>query len=453
MKGKLTPIVMVTVVLVLLVTACGQAPTSAPPEEAAPEEAPPEEAAPEEAAPEEAAPEETAPEEEEKVLKIGVQAPFTGPNARVGEEYKGHVTMAFDAIDWKVGPYKIEPVWIDTESDPEKGVRAYKEAVLREKIQAGLTAYHSSVTVAIMDVAAQYRIPHFFNQNESHVIVEKYLSDPETYATHSWKGKPSPPRLFVGFEEALFRDAIEQGLWEPKNQKFAAICEDTDYGRDTCASFIEIAEGHGWEAVGEDYTPIDETEYYPLLTKLMAEDPSLLFISISIPAPVTSCIKQIQEVGLESLTIAFGLGWTGEWYELTGEAGDYIIDLMPTYATAEQKAWAEEFEERFGLKPGPGIAVGYDYANFFIKILEGTYEKYGELNSETILKFAREEVSTGQLTYTDGLFHKELKWTPETTPEMVVGEDYYLDPVIQYFGGEAVAIWPDAMKEADLQVR
>jgi branched-chain amino acid transport system substrate-binding protein len=242
-------------------------------------------------------------------------------------------------------------------------------------------------------------------------------------------------------------------LWEPQNKKFAAICEDTDFGRDACASFIELAQQNGWELVGEDYTPIDETEYYPLLNKLKAEDPALLFMTISVPAPVTSCIKQISEVGLDSLVISFGLGWTGEWYELTGESGDYILDLLPTYATPEQKAWAKEFEEKFGIQPGAGIAVGYDYANFFIKILEGTLEKYGELNKETIYKFAREEVSTGKLTYTDGLFHEELQWTEETAPEMVVGQGKYLDPVIQYFGGEAVAIWPDDMKEAELKVR
>jgi branched-chain amino acid transport system substrate-binding protein len=418
MKGKLATIVMVTVVLASLV-AC------APGEKA----------------------------DGEKVLKIGVQGPFTGPNARVGEEIKGHVNMAFDAIDWKVGDYTIEPVWIDTESDPEKGVRAYKEAVLKENIQAGLHGYHSSVTVALMEVTAENKIPHFFNQNESNVINQKFLAEPEKYGYHGWKGKPSPPRLFVGFEQALFQDAIDQGLWEPQNKKFAAICEDTDFGRDACASFIELAQQNGWELVGEDYTPIDETEYYPLLNKLKAEDPALLFMTISVPAPVTSCIKQISEVGLDSLVISFGLGWTGEWYELTGESGDYILDLLPTYATPEQKAWAKEFEEKFGIQPGAGIAVGYDYANFFIKILEGTLEKYGELNKETIYKFAREEVSAGKLTYTDGLFHEELQWTGETEPEMVVGKGKYLDPVIQYFGGEAVAIWPDDMKEADLKVR
>lgn len=391
---------------------------------------------------------------EEQVLRIGVAGPFTGPNARVGEEIKGHVTMAFDAIGWKVGNYTIEPVWIDDESDPEKGVRAYSEAVLRSNIQVGFYGYHSSVTVAQMEITAENKIPHFFNQNESGVIVEKYKSDPEKYGYHGYKGKPMPQRLFVGLNQALFQGAINNGLWSPANKNYSVICEDTDYGRDTCKAFVELADSAGWTLVGgENYTPIAETDYYPLLTKIKGEEPSLMFISISVPAPVTAAIKQVQEVGLDVLTISFGLGWTGNWYELTGEAGDYVIDIMPVYSTDAQKAWAAEFKEKFGIDPGPGIAVGYDYANFLIRILENTLDKYGELTKETIYKYALEEVSSGNLTYDDGLFHKSLKWSPETNPEMVVGEGYYLDPVIQYFGGTGVAIWPADYAEAELKVR
>lgn len=39
----------------------------------------------------------------EKVLKIGLVAPYTGPNARVGEEFKYIHEMAFGEIGWKIG--------------------------------------------------------------------------------------------------------------------------------------------------------------------------------------------------------------------------------------------------------------------------------------------------------------------------------------------------------------
>ena len=42
-------------------------------------------------------------------------------------------TMAFDRVNWKIGDYRVELIKIDDESDPEKGTRAYEEAIVRDK--------------------------------------------------------------------------------------------------------------------------------------------------------------------------------------------------------------------------------------------------------------------------------------------------------------------------------
>jgi branched-chain amino acid transport system substrate-binding protein len=388
-----------------------------------------------------------------KTLKIGIVAPYTGANARVGEELKDIHTMAFDRIGWKIGDYKIEPVWIDDESDPEKAVRAFKDAVLKEKIQAALSGYHSSVTVALMDLIAQYKIPYFFPQNESSVIVKKFKSDPVKYAYHQWKGRPNPTKLIVGYDIALFKDAISKGAWKPGNKKFSVMCEDTDYGRDFCASFKGMVQDKGWSLAAEDYVPLDTTDVYPILSKLQSQSPSLIFISMSAPAVATGIIKQVKEVGLKGLVISHGLGWIGEWYQMTGDAGDYILDMMQKYRTPKQIEYRDAFKKKFNISPSASLAISYDYANFFVEICKRALQQYGKLDSESIFKIGNDEVSTGKLTYKGGLWYKELKWDRSSLPEMVVGEGYYLDPVVQYFGGEGTIIWPDDLKEAGLKVR
>ena len=77
----------------LVVSACQPA-AEAPAEEVMEAEAPAEEA-----------------EEATDVFKLGILGPFSGPSARTGDEFKQSATMAFDAIEWQIGPYKIEPVW------------------------------------------------------------------------------------------------------------------------------------------------------------------------------------------------------------------------------------------------------------------------------------------------------------------------------------------------------
>ncbi|MFN2282581.1 MAG: ABC transporter substrate-binding protein, partial [Anaerolineales bacterium] len=78
-----------------------------------------------------------APEEEEQVFKVGFLGPFSGPSAQTGEQFKGGATIALESYDYKIGPYTIEPVWIDSQSDPAKASQAYEQAVVQDGIQAG----------------------------------------------------------------------------------------------------------------------------------------------------------------------------------------------------------------------------------------------------------------------------------------------------------------------------
>lgn len=59
---------------------------------------------------------------------------------------------------------------------------------------------------------------------------------------------------------------------------------------------------------------------------------------------------------------------------------------------------------------------------------------------------------TGRLTYADGIMMKEYKYAPETFPDLIVGNDHYMFPVIQYKGGQSTMVWPPAFKTADITI-
>ncbi len=182
--AKLLPLLMI---LVLVMTMAGCAAQPAPAPTTAPAAAEPT-AAPAAAEPT-AAP---AAAESTEVFKLGVLGPFSGPAARTGEEFKGSVNMAFDAINWQICKYKIEPVWIDSQSDPAKASQAYEQAIVQDKIQAGILNWHSSVAVSVMDVVAKYKIPHFFGFGATEVVNEKFASDPEKYGYWMYQGLAHP---------------------------------------------------------------------------------------------------------------------------------------------------------------------------------------------------------------------------------------------------------------------
>jgi branched-chain amino acid transport system substrate-binding protein len=391
--------------------------------------------------------------QEPGVFRLGVLGPFTGPSQSTGEEFQGAVIMAFDAIGWRIGDSRIEVVWIDSQSDAEAAAKAYEQAVVEEGIQAGILNWHSSVAVECMDVAAHYQIPHIFPYGATEAVNEKFHADPDKYGYWMNKGWPVPEKLTISYVQAL-EDAISRGLWTPESKTVALLAENTHWGRSFVKAIKQQLEAAGWTSVGEDYFNLDEVEFHPLLNKLKAQKVALIAsTSTSLPS-FAALINQADEVGIESLLIADGLGWAGEWYAMTGESSNDIIDQIPAWATAEGKEFAAQFEQRWGTKPSPSAAgLAYDGANMFIQVAEQALAERGELSSEAIYHWAQENLQTGKWSYTGGIVMEEYLYTPETMPDPVVGEGYYTFPVLQYAGGEGKVIYPPQWADQPLQAK
>ena len=234
----------------------------------------------------------------------------------------------------------------------------------------------------------------------------------------------------------------------------AIACEDTDWGHSAGDAVAKEFEKKGWKVAAKDYFQITQTDFYPLLGKYKKENVAVLF-STSTAAPVTSAfIKQTREVGLKSLVIIDGLGWSGDWYKMAGAASDGVLDMIPQLTTQAAKDWAKQFEKRFGMKPSPSAGgLSYDGASLFIKILQRTLDKYGKLDKETIHKVMVDEVDTGKLTYSkaDGaLIMNEYRYTMDTMPDPVVARDAYFFPVIQYKGGVGKIVYPEDWAQTQL---
>jgi len=138
-----------------------------------------------------------------KSIKIGFMAPFTGPASRTGDMHKKGVMMALDdaraageipiKVDGKT--LDVEPVWVDSQSSPEKAVKAVTHAI-NQGVKMMVTGWHSSVAMAVMDAEAPFNIIHLGHGGESQYINFKINDDPHKY--RGWfKGWPSPP-VFAG---------------------------------------------------------------------------------------------------------------------------------------------------------------------------------------------------------------------------------------------------------------
>ncbi len=389
--------------------------------------------------------------EEEKVLKVGVLGPFTGRSENIGKEFKGAVEIAFEKIDYQIGNYRVELFWIDSQSDAKRAFLNYEEVVVDEQIDACILNWHSSVAVAAMDVAARNKLPHFFGLGGTDIINEKFEHEPDYYSYYMGKSWPTPEKLTNAYVEAL-EDAITNKTWEPRNKKVAVYGENTDWGKSFGAAIAKDFENAGWEIAGEIYFTTGEIELQPVMDELIEMDTAVIAGSIATGPSLAAFIKQVDQTGLNSVVIAEGLGWVGEWHDITGDSADYVLDQVPSWTDDGARGFVKDFREIYGFIPSASTGgLAYDKTTFFIQIAEETLEEYGELTRKTLYDYGREKLWTGETTYQGGAVMNEYKYTPESIPDPVVGKNYFIFPVVQYFEGTGKIIWPDAWKVSDFE--
>ncbi|MDR2302632.1 MAG: ABC transporter substrate-binding protein, partial [Deltaproteobacteria bacterium] len=361
----------------------------------------------------------------------------------------------FDGVNYQIGDYKIELVWIDSQSDPAKGSNAYTEAIEKQGIGASFANWHSSVAMAMMDICAQYKIPHIPGLGASSMITDKFNGDRAKFNGYYLKSWPNPEKMFQGYIDFV-DEIVKSGKWKPKSKKIALFAEDTDWGHSAMAAFKKGFGSSGqWEIVSEDLFPATQTDFYQMLGRYKSQDVALIAGVTTYPA-MGALVKQADETKLGALIISDRLSEVGNWYEVTGKSSNYLLDMMPTLSTEQAKAWFNTVKEKYNISPSP-VAGGlsHDSAKLLIKVMKRANEKYGELTSEGIANVVRDEVVPGTLTLTaaDGaVIMKEYKYTEETAPDPLVGPDYYFFPIVQCMDGQALVVYPEYAKQTDFQL-
>lgn len=389
--------------------------------------------------------------ESAKVLTIGCIAPLTGPSANAGREIRAGATMAWEEVGYKIGDYDVKLVWINDESDPEKVTRKYEQAIMQDKIDISMFTWNTAVGLAVLRLVAKYEIPHFFTCNNVDAIRPMWSSD-EKYQNYTCMIWGQVSQLNRGYSIVL-NDAIEKGIWKPRNKKIAIYGEDTDNGRIYAKDLKNHFESTGWEVVSEDYFNYGETSFFPLLTKIKNLDATVVAGANASGPSGAAFIKQAREVNLQSFIIVSGLGYDAKWYDLTGDASDYVLDMRPILSTEKGRKFFADFEAKYGYKPGAAAAgQHYDITRFFIRMCTEILKEYGELNREVILKFTKENLWTGKMAHEDAIVVPRYRWNTESLPGPVVGEKDFSFPIIQYYKGTATAVWPDSLKTGDLQI-
>ncbi len=387
------------------------------------------------------------PPPEEQVFKVGVVGPFTGPSAATGSQMRRAAEMAFETVDYQVGDYRIEVLWIDSQSRPEAARVAYETAVA-QGLQAGVLNWHSDVAVALMDVTAQHQIPHFFGMGATDLVNLQFQADPARYAYWSFKGWPVGHKMTLNYVSVI-EAAITAGVWTPEARRAGIYGEDTDWGHSIGNALKRQLEVAGWEVV-EQYVALDTTDFSEVIATFKREGVVLVGGTATADEFFTAFLQEAVAQNFEAVIIADGLNWVGDWYEKMGATTNYVLDQNPGWVTDAGRAFAAAYEARWGDVPSPAIAgLSYDYTRFFLYLLELTLAEYGELTTETFHQFTQARLGSGEVAFTEGIVMPRYQYRPDTLPDMIVEEGAFMFPIVQYMDGHGAVVWPDMWAEAE----
>lgn len=376
-------------------------------------------------------------------VRIGVTLPLTGPAAEAGVAMRQAMEMAEEEVNARGGVKlgdqraRLKVLFEDNQSKPEVGVSGAEKLITRDKIHYLVSdAFHSSVTMATMELAPKYSLPVVSAQPVSEEIVKKILANKQRYR-YFWKSDFGS----TAYANAVFgttRWLVDKKELIPKTKTIAFLIEDTDYGRSNAERARELFQSIGWRGVAMETVPIGHTDFYPQLGKIRAQSPDVLMTVFTALSSGVALAKQFSELGVTAVHLAIYYPIRPEFIPQAGKASEGILWAPLSFdpaTVAHQKAFAQKVRTKFNVVPTSDHAYGYDA----IYNAVDSIERAGSLEPSKVIQ----AVATIDRKGIIGRFQFD-----QNLQQGKDGPDFLPVPMAQIQNGKNVIVWPEAMAAA-----
>src|SRR5229473_1745894 len=221
--------------------------------------------------------------------------PLSGPIAAAGSYITNGAKIALDRVNAKGGVLgrPLELIIEDNKSDPAETRNAAEKLIVRDKVPVIIGAWGSSMTLAMMPLAAQHGVPIVVETSSSGKI-----TDPKT------PGQKIVSRISPTSE----LEAVGAGALIPKlgMKKIGYLAVNTDWGRGAVVAFGEVFKKNGAAIEAVEYVGQADTDFYAQLTKFKAAGVDSIVITDDAPK-AAKMLQQRKKRGLPWIGIVEGM--------------------------------------------------------------------------------------------------------------------------------------------------
>lgn len=292
-----------------------------------------------------------APQVDEVILTIGHVGPLTGPIAHLGKDNENGARLAVDdvnASNLQINGKKVKLVLSgeDDAADPKVATVVAQKLVDSKVI--GVVGHLNSGTT----------IPASKIYNDAGIA---QISPSATNPAYTQQGYKTAYRVMANDIQqgtVLGKFAAEQ----LKAKKVAIIDDRTAYGQGLADEVEKALKAQGVEVVAREFTKGDATDFSPILTKIKAKKPDVIFYG-GMDAQAGPMAKQIKQLGIKASLLSGDGGCTPEFIKLAGDAANIMtctqagipLDRMP-----KGKDFAERFQKAYGTNVQIYAPYSYD---------------------------------------------------------------------------------------------
>jgi branched-chain amino acid transport system substrate-binding protein len=308
----------------------------------------------------------------EEVVRIGNIIPLSGPSASVGEQGRNAREMAVEEINAaggikSLGGAKLEMLYADSESKPEKGVSEAERMINTEKVHILTGCWNSAVTYPTTAVAERYGIPFVVPVSVADKITEQgFKTVFRIAAKDSW---------WTRDQFAFMKDMQEEFKTEIKTLAF--VYENGDWGKGFAGQWRALAEKNGYKIVLDEPYPSTTTDLSPVVQKIRRARPDvLMLVSNAADAILLTNTLADYKVKLKAIIASGGGHADPSFLKATGSNARYLFDIVE-WETDVNKPGVKEINEKFKARYGYNLAGESVDAYIAMYVIKDALERAG----------------------------------------------------------------------------
>lgn len=295
-------------------------------------------------------------------LVIGSPYPLSGPYAADGEQMTNGTQLAIEEINATggVAGRKLKHIVVDTDVGAPESVAASLKKLIGQKVDAIVGGY-LQVDGPAYDIIPAYGAP-YLHGNTSQAGVDRVIKDPERFSMFF---NVDPTEVWYGRGLPKFLELLEaKSDWKPARGKTISIVQgDLGYSIVISKAAQEAAAKAGWKVVGVEKVVTPVNDWGPVLQKLHAQNPSIVFNAHPAPGDQAAFMKQFAANPTQSLVyLQYGPS-IPQFLDLAGSAANGAIwatvigNLGGSIGNAFTTNYQKTFSKPAGLANAP---QGYD---------------------------------------------------------------------------------------------